>query len=76
MLDPRSRDNESTAEEFEAVKKRAEVMVDRTAERIGFYASKAWCEARRLVSRAREEAEDIWVEAQLLSRGETTDGDD
>jgi hypothetical protein len=64
------------ADDFEAAMTRAEAAVDRAAERIGFYASKAWREARRLGSRAREEAEDMWVEAQLLRRGKSPDGDD
>lgn len=75
MLDPRSRDNESAADDFQAAMKQAEMLVDRAGERMGFYASKAWREARRLASRAREEAEDMWVEAQLLSRGKTPDDD-
>ena len=66
----------AAADDFEAVMRRAEAVVDRTAERVGFYAAKAWRQARRLASRAQEEAEDMWIEAQALRRGKTPDGDD
>ncbi len=66
----------AVADDFEAAMKRAEVVVERAAERVGFYAVKAWRQARRLAARAREEAEDMWVDAQSLRHGKTSDGDD
>jgi hypothetical protein len=47
---------------------RAEEMVDRMAERIGHYAGVVGHKFLWLVARAREEAEDIWAEAQELRR--------
>ena len=43
---------------------RAEEMVDRAGEQVGRYAGRAGYELRRFIARAREEAEDIWAEAQ------------
>ncbi len=47
---------------------RAEEMVDQMAERIGHYASVVGHKMLWFVARAREEAEDIWAEAQELRR--------
>ena len=47
---------------------RAEEMVDRMAERIGHYAGVVGHKLLWFVARAREEAEDIWAEAQELRR--------
>lgn len=46
---------------------RAEEMMDRAGEQIGKWAGRATTEARRLLARAREEAEDMWAEAQNVS---------
>jgi hypothetical protein len=45
---------------------RAEEAVDRMAERIGHYAGAVGRAALWLFARAREEAEDIWAEAQSI----------
>jgi hypothetical protein len=50
--------------------RRAEEMVDRVTERVGHYAGIIGHEILRFAARAREEAEDIWAEAQSLRRGE------
>jgi hypothetical protein len=50
--------------------RRAEEMVDRMAERVGHYASVLGHKVLWLAARAREEAEDIWAEAQAVRRGE------
>src|SRR5437764_11326792 len=50
---------------------RAEEMVDRWGERVGYYATVAGHQLLRLAARAREEVEDIWAEAQSIRRGET-----
>jgi hypothetical protein len=49
---------------------RAEEMVDHLAERVGHYAGVFGHQLLWLAARAREEAEDIWAEAQALRRGE------
>jgi hypothetical protein len=50
---------------------RAEEMVDRIAERVSHYTSVWGRKLLRFAARAREEAEDIWAEAQSIRRGET-----
>jgi hypothetical protein len=45
---------------------RAEEMVDRMGEKIGHYASEFGHTVLRWFARAREEAEDIWAEAQAI----------
>jgi hypothetical protein len=50
---------------------RAEEMVDRMAERVSEFTSVWGRKVLRLAARAREEAEDIWAEAQAIRRGET-----
>jgi hypothetical protein len=50
---------------------RAEEMVDRLAERVSHFTSVWGRKLLRLAARAREEAEDIWAEAQSIRRGET-----
>jgi hypothetical protein len=50
--------------------RRAEEMVDHAAQRIGYFAGWLGHGMLRLAARAREEAEDIWAEAQSLRRGE------
>jgi hypothetical protein len=49
---------------------RAEEMVDRIAERVSHLTSVCGRKLLRLAARAREEAEDIWAEAQSIRRGE------
>jgi hypothetical protein len=49
---------------------RAEELADRWAEQVGTYASSLTREFFRLAARAREEAQDIWAEAQAIRRGE------
>lgn len=45
---------------------RAEEMVDRVGEQIGHYVSIFGHNVLKWVARAREEAEDIWAEAQAI----------
>jgi len=47
---------------------RAEEMVDRLADSIGSYARRIGHQVLRLAARAREEAEDIWAEADSIRR--------
>jgi hypothetical protein len=49
---------------------RAEEIVDRVAERVSELTSVWGRKLLRLAARAREEAEDIWAEAQVIRRGE------
>jgi hypothetical protein len=48
---------------------RAEEIVDQLGARIGHYATVLGHGLLRLAARAREEAEDIWAEAQNVRRG-------
>ena len=48
--------------------RRAEALVDRAGERIGHFASLIGRRLVRMAARAREEAEDIWAEAQEVRR--------
>lgn len=59
---PRGEQAESTREQ-RPVEERAEEIVGRVSEEVARF-------ARRLVARAREEAEDIVAEAQSLRRGD------
>jgi hypothetical protein len=45
---------------------RAEEMVDRLGEQLGQYATQAGQVLNRWLARAREEAEDMWAEAQSI----------
>lgn len=47
---------------------RAEELVDRIGQRVGYVASLAGLRLRRMAALAREEAEDIWAEAQSIHR--------
>lgn len=47
---------------------RAEEILDRAGERVGTLASTAGFSLRRWLARAREEMEDIWVEARTTSQ--------
>ncbi len=49
---------------------RAEELVDRLGGRLGLFAGLAALRMRLLAARAREEAEDLWAEAQSIRRGE------
>lgn len=51
---------------------RAEVMVDQLGQRLGRFLSAAGTQLRKATARAREEAEDIWAEAQHIRHGEPT----
>jgi hypothetical protein len=54
---------------------RAEEMVDRLGEQVGHYVSTAGHSVLRWFARAREEAEDIWAEAQMIRQQQrTTEG--
>ena len=58
-----------TAQAEEAGKpatERAEEMVDRMGQRLGHFTSLASLQIQRVVARAREDAEDMWVEAQNI----------
>lgn len=49
---------------------RAEVLVDQVGARLGHFLSAAGYQVRKATARAREEAEDIWAEAQAIRRGD------
>jgi hypothetical protein len=48
---------------------RAGELLDRAGEQVGRFAAVAGHEMRRFIARAREEAEDIWAEAQNKRQG-------
>lgn len=54
---------------------RAEAAVDRLGERVGHFVSTAGHNLMRFTARAREEAEDMWAEAQSIRNGQTADED-
>ncbi len=54
---------------------RAEAVVDLLGERIGAFAFIAGFQIRRLAARAREEAEDLWAEAQSVRRARGSQGE-
>jgi hypothetical protein len=49
--------------------RRAEEMIDRVASQVGQFTSYLGRQILRLGARAREEAEDMWAEAQNIRRG-------
>ena len=49
---------------------RAEVVVEQLAERLGRFLNTTGHQLRKAAARAREEAEDIWAEAQAIRRHE------
>jgi hypothetical protein len=49
---------------------RAEELADRLGERVSHYASLLGHKLMQFAARVREEAEDIWHEAQSIRRGE------
>jgi len=51
---------------------RAEELVDRMGERVAYYAAFLGAKIKEFAARLREEAEDIWAEAQSIRRGEQT----
>ncbi len=51
-----------------AATERAEEMLDRAGERVGRFASLLGLRVRRAAALAREEAEDLWAEAQSMRR--------
>jgi hypothetical protein len=56
----------SADEPREQAMRRAEEMVDRIGEQVGHYVSVFGHNVLKWAARAREEAEDIWAEAQAL----------
>jgi len=54
---------------------RAEKLVDHMGERIAHYAAFLGTKIKEFAARLREEAEDIWAEAQSIRRGEQTPAD-
>ena len=63
------RDGEQASQPASPAVARAEEMVDRMADRLGHYASVVGNKLLWLAARAREEADDIWAEAQAIRRG-------
>jgi len=55
-----------TSEEIQEKMQQAEELVDRTAVRIRWFSESVGQQVQKAVARAREEAEDIWAEAQEI----------
>ncbi len=69
MSDPtKAQDSKARSAAEQAAMMRAEELVDRLGERVGYFASLLNQRARWAAARAREEAEDIWAEAQSIRR--------
>jgi hypothetical protein len=62
MSEPQNTHSQTTPAE------RAEVLVDQLGTRLGHFLSIAGYQVRKATARAREEAEDIWAEAQAIRR--------
>ncbi|HSH39115.1 MAG TPA: hypothetical protein VK993_10040 [Chthoniobacterales bacterium] len=59
---------QSATEQQSTADARAEEVVDRLGERLGYFFSQLSRRAEWAIARAREEAEDIWAEAQEIRR--------
>jgi hypothetical protein len=57
-----------TGEAYQQATAKAEQLVDQWGQRISQYTSIAGLQIQKAVARAREEAEDIWAEAQNIRR--------
>lgn len=57
---------ERTEEVYQLATAKAEQMVDQVGQRISQYTTTAGLQLQRVVARAREEAEDMWAEAQNM----------
>lgn len=57
---------EQPADRQSAASARAEELVDQAGERLGYFATLVSQRVQWAVARAREEAEDIWAEAQNI----------
>lgn len=68
---PEARDGQARdGGETRPATERAEELVDRLGGRLGLFAALTALQLRRLAARAREEAEDLWAEAESVRRGE------
>jgi hypothetical protein len=63
---PRESNGAPAVEQPSPAMQRAEELVDRMAERVGHYTGVIGHKILWFMARAREEAEDIWAEAQAL----------
>lgn len=61
---PESVRPENLGPEYERAKQRAEVLLDKWGRQLGTFAATVGSGIQKAAARAREEAEDIWAEAQ------------
>ena len=54
--------------EYERARERAEVLLSTWGTRLGGFAATVGAELQKAAARAREEAEDIWAEAQAMRK--------
>jgi hypothetical protein len=66
----RSREEVSAQPETEKAQAKAEELVEGMTQRLGLFAALAGLQIQKTGARVREEAEDIWAEAQNIRNGE------
>lgn len=59
---------ENIGPEYERARERAEVLLTEWGQRLGAFASTVGSSVQKAAARAREEAEDIWAEAQAMRK--------
>jgi hypothetical protein len=70
---PKQQTSETTADEARRqAMQRAEELADRLGEQVGQYVTRFGHNVLKWVARAREEAEDIWAEAQAIRERQRT----
>lgn len=59
---------ENIGPEYEQARERAEVLLNEWGRRLGSFAATVGSSVQKAAARAREEAEDIWAEAQAMRK--------
>lgn len=59
---------ENIGPEYERARERAEVLLNEWSQRLGTFAATVGSGVQKAAARAREEAEDIWAEAQAMRK--------
>ena len=68
---PKEQSNNSSGTKTDnELRQRAEELVDRIGENVGYYTALLGHQILRLAARAQEQAEDMWAEAQSIRRRE------
>jgi hypothetical protein len=69
---PRAQTEESAQPETEKATAKAEELVEGMAQRLGLFAALAGLQIQKTAARVREEAEDLWAEAQNIRNEQNT----